>query len=464
MRESAAKPANHAKDLDPLNSPTPQPQPTSSPSLARRLGLFDSTMLVMGGIVGSGIFINPYVVAQRVHTPALVLGAWLAGGAIALAAAFIWAELAARMPQIGGQYAYLREAYNPLIAFLYGWVLLLVIQTGGMAAVTVTFARYWIELTGMHAADWQVAIITLLVLTAVNCLGVRAGGTMQSGLMVIKILAIAFLVGAGTFLIRGAHVAWRPLLDQPVSGGLLTAFGAAMIPVVFAYGGWQTASFVAGEMKQPRRDLPRALVLGVVGVAALYISVNYVCLRALGVTALAQTSTPASAVMRIALGDSGARLIAMGIAVSTLGFLSQSVLTAPRVYFTMAQDGVFFRQLAWVHPRTRVPAIAIIVQSVWTVVILLSGRYEQILNYVISMDAVFWTLTATCLFVLRRRDPAPATFRMPGHPITTVLFCLACASVVAVTFYRFPGDSLKGMAFLATGVPVYYIWRKVSQA
>jgi APA family basic amino acid/polyamine antiporter len=419
-------------------------------------------MLVMGGIVGSGIFINPYVVAQRVHTPALVLAAWLLGGAIALTAAFIWAELAARMPQVGGQYAYLREAYSSPVAFLYGWVLLLVIQTGGMAAVTMTFARYWIELTGTRAADWQIAIITLLALTIVNCLGVRAGGTVQSGLMVIKILAIALLVGAGTFLIRGAHVAWRPVLDQPVSPGLFTAFGAAMIPVVFAYGGWQTASFVAGEMKQPRRDLPRALVLGVAGVAALYISVNYVCLRALGVTALAQTSTPASAVMRIALGQSGARLIAMGIAVSTLGFLSQSVLTAPRVYFTMGQDRVFFRQLAWVHPRTRVPVVAIVLQSAWTVVILLTGSYEKILNYVISMDALFWTLTAACLFILRRRDPQPATFRMPGHPFTTALFCLACASVVAVTFYRFPGDSLIGLAILATGVPVYYIWRKVS--
>jgi basic amino acid/polyamine antiporter, APA family len=217
-------------------------------------------------------------------------------------------------------------------------------------------------------------------------------------------------------------------------------------------------------MKQPRRDLPRALVLGVVGVALLYISVNYVCLRGLGVTRLAQTPTPASAVMRIAMGETGARLIAMGIAISTLGFLSQSVLTAPRVYFTMGQDRVFFRQLAWVHPRTRVPVVAIVLQSVWTVVILLTGTYENILNYVISMDALFWTLTAACLFILRRRDPQPAAFRMPGHPFTTAIFCLACASVVAVTFYRFPGNSLIGLAILATGVPVYYIWRKVSHS
>jgi APA family basic amino acid/polyamine antiporter len=442
-----------------LNSQQIQPGPTSSEPLARRLGLFDATMLVMGGTVGAGIFMNPYVVAQSVHTPALVLGAWLAGGVIALTGAFIWAELAQRLPKVGGQYAYLREVYHPLVGFLYGWVLLLVIQTGGMAAVTVIFARYFRDLTGINAADWQVAVVTLLILTVVNCLGVRSGGTVQSGLMVIKIMAIALLVIAGGFWIHGAHISWKPILDQPVSPGLFSAFGAAMVPVIFAYGGWQTACFVAGELKEPRRDLPRALVLGVIGVALLYTSVNFVCVRALGVTTLAQTPTPASAVMRLAMGETGARIIAMGIAISILGFLSQSVLTAPRVYFAMAEDGSFFRQLAWVHPRTRVPVIAIVLQSLWTMVILLSGSYGTILNYVTSMDAMFWALTASCLFVLRRRATTTATFRMPGHPWTTALFCLACAGVVANTVYRYPTNTLIGMAILATGVPVYYIWR-----
>jgi APA family basic amino acid/polyamine antiporter len=415
-------------------------------------------MLVMGGIVGAGIFINPYVVAQQVRTPALILGAWLLGGLIALAAGFIWAELADRMPQVGGQYAYLRRAYHPLIAFLYGWVLLLVIQTGGMAAVTVTFSRYFVELTGLHASDWQVSAITLLVLTTVNCLGVHAGGAVQSALMVTKIFAIALLVGAGTIFVHGTQIAWKPLLDRPASPDLLSAFGAAMVPVVFAYGGWQTASFVAGEMKEPRRHLPRALVLGVAGVAVLYTSVNYICLRALGASTLANASTPASAVMRLALGARGATIIALGIAVSTLGFLSQSVLTAPRVYFAMAEDRVFFRQLAWLHPRTRVPVVAIVVQSVWTIVIVLTGSYEKILNYVTSMDAIFWTLTAGCLFVLRQRSTTSA-FPMPGHPWSTSLFCLACAGVVINTIYRYPQNTLIGLAILATGVPVYYIWR-----
>jgi APA family basic amino acid/polyamine antiporter len=342
-------------------------------------------------------------------------------------------------------------------------VLLLVVQTGGMAAVTVTFARYFLELTGIHAGDWHIAVIPLLALTVVNCFGVRAGGTVQSVLMVIKIFAIALLVFAGGLLVRGPQLAWHPVFDQPLSGGLFSEVGAAMVPVLFAYGGWQTACFVAGELKQPRRDLPRALVLGVIGVAALYISVNFICVRALGVNALAETHTPASAVMRLALGQKGATLIALGIAVSTLGFLSQSVLTAPRVYFAMAEDGVFFRQLAWVHPKTRVPVVAITLQSIWTVVILLSGRYEQILNYVTAMDYTFFTLTASCLFLLRKRGPAPG-FSMPGHPWTTALFCISCGSVVLNTFYRYPGNTLIGLAILATGVPVYYIWRRTSRA
>lgn len=446
-----------------MNSPHSQINPEAGQPLARRLGLFDATMLVMGGIIGTGIFMNPYVVAQRVHTPALVLGAWLAGGCIALTGGFIWAELADRMPTAGGQYAYLREAYHPLIAFLYGWVLLLVVQTGGMAAVAITFSRYFLELTGWHAGDWQVAVIALALLTVINCLGVRAGGTVQSGLMVLKITAIALLVFAGAFLVHG-HITWRPILNQPLSTGLLSSFGAAMIPVVFAFGGWHTATFAAAEIKDPRRDLPRALIMGVIAVALLYTSVNYVCVRALGIATLEHTPTPASAVMRLALGQRGATIIALGIAVSTLGYLSQSVLTAPRVYFAMARDRLFFRQLAWVHPQSHAPVLAIAIQSVWTMVIMLTGSYEKILNYVTSMDSLFWALTAGCLFVLRQREPARSAFSMPGHPYTTAVFCVVCLAVVANTVYRYPENTLIGMAILVAGVPMYYIWKWTSHA
>jgi len=293
---------------------------------------------------------------------------------------------------------------------------------------------------------------------------VKSGSNLQSALMVLKILAISLLVVAGVLLVRGPHLSLSPILGQPISASLLSSFGAAMVPVLFAYGGWQTGCFVAGEMKEPRRDLPRALALGVVGVAILYSSVNFVYLRGLGVTGLAQTHTPATAVMRIALGNTGALIIALGIAISTLGFLSQSVLTAPRVYFAMAEDRVFFRWLAWVHPKTQVPVFAIILQSVWTIVILLSGRYEQILNYVTSMDWIFFGLTASCLFILRSRSQTVAPIRMPGHPVTTALFCLVCWAVAANAIYTAPKDTLIGVAILVSGIPLYYIWKKISKA
>jgi basic amino acid/polyamine antiporter, APA family len=379
-------------------------------------------MIVMGGIVGSGIFINPYVVALHVHTPFLILGVWILGGILALLGAFIWAELATRMPSAGGQYLYLREAYHPSIAFLYGWVLLLVTQTGGMAAVAVTFAKYFREISGSAAGDGAIAAIALLGLTAINCFGARAGSNVQSFLMLLKAGAIVAMVVLGLWS-GGGQLHPLPLLDRPVSLNLAGAIGAAMIPIAFAYGGWQTSTFVAGEMRDPGRELSRGLIAGVLGVVALYLSVNFVCLRILGPAGLAATHTPASAVMRAALGERGAQWIAVGIAISTLGFLSQGILTAPRVYYAMARDGLFFKSVGYVSPKTGAPVIAIAIQGIAATVIATSGRYEQILNYVVSIDFISFALTAASLFVFRHRElsvaaayqafPVAAAFRLP---------------------------------------------------
>ncbi|HVR98187.1 MAG TPA: amino acid permease [Thermoanaerobaculia bacterium] len=429
----------------------------SNPGLARRLGLFDAVMIVMGGIIGSGIFVTPHNVAKQVHTPLLILGAWAAGGAIALAGAFIYAELADRRPEVGGQYAYLRDAYHPAVAFLYGWGLLLVVQTGGMAAVAVTFARYFREVTRVPLAEPAVAALGLAVLVIVNCLGVRSGGSVQNGLMVLKIVAILGLVAAGLLFV--APAAEAAPAAPPVSLGLLAAFGAAMTPVMFSFGGWQTASFVAGEMRNPRRDLARGLLIGVLGVIALYVAVNVACVHALGAQGLGTSPAPASSVMRLAFGERGATLIALGITVSTLGFLSQGMLTAPRVYFAMAEDGLFFRRVAWIDPRTRAPVVAIVLQGVLALVIALSGTFDQILNYVVSVDFIFFGLTAGTVFVFRRRAPADGTAaRVPGHPVTTALFIVACALIVASTVYKHPADSAIGFAILLAGIPVYLFW------
>ena len=447
------------------------PPTEAPPHLLRRVGLFDATMIVMGGIVGAGIFINPYVVARQVQTPVLILAVWIAGGVVAMLGAFVYAELAARMPNVGGQYAYLRDAFHPVAGFLYGWVLLLVIQTGGMAAVTVTFARYFLELTGWPVSERVVAIVTIVVLTTINCLGVRAGSRVQSILMLLKIGAIATLILAGLFLIRSPYPVLHPVLDRPPSFDLVTAIGAAMVPVLFAFGGWQTANFIGAEIKDPTRNLSRALLLGVAGVIVLYLGVNFVCIRTLGPEGLAASTVPASAVMRMAMGNSGARLIALGIAFSTLGFLSQSVLTAPRVYFAMASDGLFFRAVARINPKTHVPALAIILQSILTLIIALSGSYERILSYVVSMDFIFFGLTGASIFVFRRRElrsrgTGHSGYRVPGHPYTTGLFVVTCWLVVINTIYKYPGDTLLGVGILALGLPVYAFWarrRKVQE-
>jgi APA family basic amino acid/polyamine antiporter len=441
---------------------------TPEPSLARRLGPFDATMIVMGGIIGAGIFVNPSVVARQVHTPMLVLGAWLIGGVIALIGAFVYAELAVLQPRVGGQYAYLRDAYHPIVAFLYGWTLLLVVQTGGMAGAAIIFGRYFRELSGLAIPEQAIAAVTLGVLTLINCFGIRSGSNVQSALMLMKLAAIALLIGVGWF-VAGPATDSMISVPAPVNneGGPLTGLAAAMVPVLFAYGGWQTATFVSGEMRNPKRDLPRGLFIGVTGVIILYLFVTYVCLRVLGIAGLATTTTPASEVMRQALGARGAKLIACGIAISTVGFLSQSILTAPRVYYAMARDGVFFKAVGRLNPRTRVPVIAIVLQGVWAAVVAMTGRYEQILNYVVTIDVLFFGLTGASLLVFRARARRDGTeqaqgdlIRVPWHPITTGLFVVACWGVAISTLVRFPQNARIGVAILGLGALVYRFWAR----
>jgi len=295
---------------------------------------------------------------------------------------------------------------------------------------------------------------------------VRAGSTVQSVFMVLKIIAIVGLVVCGLVLVVPSAVSPEQtrLLDRPFYVDLLTAIGGAMVPVLFAYGGWQTATFVAGEIKEPARNLSRGLIFGVIGVVLLYLAANVVYIRALGTTGLAEATAPASQVMRKALGEIGARIIAAGIAISTVGFLSQSMLTAPRVYFAMAQDGLFFKGVAKVSPRTRAPTVAIALQGIFAIVIAFWGRYEQILNYVVSMDFIFFGLTACCVFIFRKREVLQTqSSRTVGHPYTTLLFIAACWLVVINTVIRYPSNTLIGMAILAAGVPAYFFWSRRNQ-
>ena len=416
-------------------------------------------MLVMGGIIGSGIFVTPAEVARHVGTPLLIVGVWILGGIIALAASFVYAELAARRPEVGGQYAYLRDAYGPMPAFLYGWALLLVIQSGGMAAVAITFARYFANLVQLPVAESAIAVAVLALLTLINCVGVRSGSNVQSGLMVLKILAILALVLAGVWL--SPTIVVHPEHSSSGSFSMLAAIGAAMTPVMFSYGGWQTSSFVAGEMRNPQRDLARGLLLGVAGVVLLYTLVALVCVRALGPAGLAISKTPATDVMRLALGAKGATFVAIGVAISALGFLSQGMLTAPRVYFAMAEDGLFFRRVAEVNATTRVPTVAIVLQGAAASIIALSGTFGQILSYVVSVDFIFFGLTGAALFIFRRRDPdQPVAFKAPFHPLTTGIFVAACGITVVATVWNNPWNSLIGYVILLAGIPACLYWQR----
>jgi APA family basic amino acid/polyamine antiporter len=435
------------------------------PKPRRQLGLFDAIMIVMGGIVGAGIFANPSEVAHRVHTPFLILGVWVLGGFIAMCGAFIWAELATRLPATGGQYLYLREAYHPSVAFMYGWGLLLVTQTGGMAAVAIIFSSYFRALTGVAWNDSVIAAVVLLILTGINCLGARAGSNVQSALMLLKIGAIAVLVMLG-FALGGGSLKSGPLLAQPVSFGLLKSVGAAMVPIAFTYGGWQTATFVAGEMRNAQRDLSRGLLLGVAAVVGLYLAVNLACLRVLGPTGLDATTTPASDVMRIALGERGAQWIAVGIAISTLGFLSQSMLTGPRVYYAMARDRLFFESVGKLSRRSRAPVVAIVLQGLAAIVIACSGTYGEILNFAITVDFIFFGMTAASLFILRRRRVGSESgiYRAPGHPFTTILFVLSCAGIVGSAIIAAPANSATALCIMLAALPVYYYWSRFRRA
>ncbi|HEY7958682.1 MAG TPA: amino acid permease [Sphingomicrobium sp.] len=438
------------------------PPTVEAQRLARRLTMFDATMLVMGGIIGSGIFVTPAEVARHVQTPLLIVGVWILGGLVALAASLVYAELAARRPEVGGQYAYLRDAFGPMPAFLYGWALLLVIQSGGMAAVAITFARYLGDLVQLPIPDSALAVAVLALLTLINCMGVRSGSNVQSGLMVLKILAIGALVLAG--LLFAPVATFKPHRAALGSLSTLAAIGAAMTPVMFSYGGWQTSSFVAAEMRDPRRDLARGLLLGVAGVILLYTAVAVVCVHALGAAGLASSKTPATDVMRLAIGEKGATFIAIGVTISTLGFLSQGMLTAPRVYFAMAEDGLFFHSVARVSERTRVPVIAIILQGAAAAIIAISGTFGQILSYVVSVDFIFFGLAGAALFVFRRRNPdQPVAFKAPGHPFTTAFFVISCWTVVVATVANNPLNALIGYVIVAAGVPACLYWQRKSR-
>lgn len=434
---------------------------------AARLGLFSGTMLVVGGIIGSGIFLSPSVVAQRVGTAPLTLAAWSMGAVVAIIGGFVYAELGARRPQAGGTYVYLREAFGTLPAFLYGWALFLIMATGAIAAVAMTGASYLATLLGWAPDSARaIAIALIMVLTLLNVLGVNIGATTGNVLTVLKLTAIAILVLAA-LLMSPANalplpaVVAAPLVPPQGASATVVAMGAALVPVLFSFGGWQQTNAVAEELRDPARTLPRALILGVLIVAATYLLVNVAYLRALGVEGLAASSAPAADTMFVYLGSAGRTLIAGGIVASTVGFLGMVILMSARVYQAMAADGLFFQSMARLHPTTRTPVVALVAQGVVALLLLLTGTYGQLLDYVVFADWIFFGSTAATLFVFRQRDArpeSPSSVKVPGHPYTTLIFIAAAIYVVIGSVISNPGNAARGAGLLALGIPVYLYW------
>jgi APA family basic amino acid/polyamine antiporter len=430
-------------------------------SFKRALGPFDATMVVIGGIIGAGIFITPSIVAQRLDTPMLVLGAWAMGGAIALAGAFSYAELGAVFPKAGGQYVYLRDGLHPLAGFLYGWALLLVIESGAIAAVAITFATYALNLVGGPAgARVPLAIGAIALLSVVNYLGVKPGSRVLNVLVVLKVAALAILIGAGCF--AAGHAGWWSETRAVVAGpsSALIAFGAAMVPILFTYGGWQNVNYIGEEIENPKRNLPIALLAGTVAVVIIYVAANIVYLRAMGLNGLAATAAPAADAAGRMFGAWGHVFMSSAIAISTFGFLDLAILAPTRVYYAMAADRLFVPALATLHPRYATPSLAIIVQSTWSCILALTGSYEQLANYVVFADWIFFGLTVLTVLTFRHKLPLSKrpsdAFRAPGYPVVQVLFILISLAVVASVVGAAPAAAAKGAILIAVGIPVYY--------
>ncbi len=430
--------------------------------LDRSLSTKDLTLLVVGSVIGSGIFLVPGVVVAQAGSAKLALGVWVLGGVLSLFGALTYGELGAMDRGSGGLYSYIRDAFGPFLAFVYGWTMFFVIGSGTIATLAVATANYTGQFVTLSPMAQKVVAIVLLGLIAwINVRGTRVSADFQNVATAIKVGTIlvmcALLFAMGDF--GGAFV---PLSGSTDAGGpTFAALGVAMISVLWAYEGWQYATFSAGEALDPQKSFPRAIALGTALLIGIYMLANLGYLAALGPDAVAASDRVASEAVAALAGDTAGRAIALVIIISMFSAAHATVITAPRVYYTMARDGVFFRKLAEVHPRFGTPAFAIIATCVWAMVLAASGTFEQLLTYVVFVGWMFYGLGAASVFVFRRTRPdTERSFRVPGYPVTPALFVLAALALVVNTVREQPGQALVGIGMVLTGVPAYFIWKR----
>lgn len=435
----------------------------TSPAYLRRLGTWDAAAIVIGGVIGAGIFRSASTVAERTSSGAQLLTLWAVGGLLTLAGVLCYAELGARRPQAGGVYIYLREAFGQLPAFLFGWTMALINYPGSVAAVATTFADYFCAAIGLPLL-WvkPIAAGAITFIVGVNFFGVKAGARMQNLFTLLKLTAIVLLVVVGLVLARGQlGSVLAPDTTHPLPPGALLG---ALLPVLFTYGGFHYLNDLAGEVREPQRTLPRALGLGLGGVVVCYVLVNFAYLAGLGHAGLAASQAPAADLMRKLFGEHGARLIAVGIACSTFGYCSIAIAGGARVLQTMGADGMFFRAVGRIDARSRAPQMALAVLGAWAIVLVLSGSFGQLLDYTTVGEWLSHAFGIATLFWYRhhfKNEPSP--YRVPFYPLLPLLFVCTVLGVIVATTYHSPGDAGMSLLLILAGVPVYYAWRAWQQ-
>ena len=431
-------------------------------TLERTLGLHDLILLIIGTVIGSGMFIVPGAVLRQVQGGvALAMLVWLAGGILSLLGALTYGELAAMNPKAGGIYIYIRDCFSPLPAFLYGWTLFLVISSGSIATLAVAFSAYLGEIVPLTSAlNKLIAVGMIAVVTAVNVLGTRESSNLQNWTTAIKVAAILIMSTVLLWLGRGFSETGVNLWPAGAGASLPSGFGLAMIGVLWAYEGWQYVTFSAGETVNPQRNFPRALLIGSAALIGIYLLANVAYLAALGPIKAAQTDSIAATAVTAVVGPWASKLVALAILISIFSAANGIALTAPRVYYAMARDGLFFHRLAEVHPRFHTPAFAVLAGSAWAAILAATGTFEQLLTYVVFTGWLFYALGAATIFIYRRRRAEVASpYRVPGYPWTPLLFIVAAAALVINTIATQPARAAVGLGVVLLGTPVYFIWR-----
>jgi APA family basic amino acid/polyamine antiporter len=425
--------------------------------LPRKLNFFDGAALLVGSVIGSGIFVVPSLIAQRIPEPGLVIAIWIFSGLLVLCGALTLAELGAMLPQSGGLYVYMREAYGPFWAFLYGWTIMLVVVPGAMAALTSAFLLYLKLFLPMSLwVEKSIGISVLLALAFINARGAKLGAGVQNLFTVIKVGGLVTLVVLALVTGSGEAARFLPLMPDHFSGTILTAIGLSMISTLFAYDGWQFVSFMAGEVRDPGRNLPRSIILGVVIVIAVYVTANLAYIYVLGQPGIAASPRVASAAMTVMVGPAGGTFIALVILCSTFGALSANVLAGPRVFFAMGRDELLFQKLATVHPKYETPALAIWTLAIWAALLTLTGGYEHLITMSGFANFIFFTMIVLSVMVLRHKHPEwKRPYRVHGYPVTVVVFVLVSSAFVVNTLVESPRSSLMGLGLLLLGVPFY---------